>query len=294
MFPSKKKFAIVLITASLVFASGCIDFDEEEEPEGHGLVVESFEAVPSEVFSGDDFELFLDVRNMGDVEAREVTPEIYSAGGAQNGEFDPPDEDSLNPPTEEFEGEQVTFTSTMDAPTIDITDETLNIQTNIFYKYGTDARIRIPVISSEERRSREEAGEALPSIETTRVTDGPFTVRITGPSPAIIGEDDRDVTFTVHGNNVGGGRAYYIEDDAHPDPAREDLDKVYVEIESDDEEFDDEFDCEGETTVRHGDYFELHCSGDVDFDHFQEIPVDVSLNYGYRIRERTSVHVRRG
>ncbi len=292
MLSSKREFAIVLIAASLVFVSGCIDFDEEEETEGHGLVVEEFEGVPSEVFSEDEFELFLDVRNMGDVDAEEVTPELYSTGGATEVDdaWDPESVPSLSAPTQEFEGEQASFTRTLGAPDIEISDETLNIQTNIYYKYGTEARIRIPVISSEERRSREEAGEALPNIETPRVTDGPFTVRITGPDPAIIEEDDTGIMFTIHGNNVGGGRAYLS--DEHPDPGRDELDSVDVTIDTDGQITGVE--CDGETTVRHGDYFELHCSGDVDdFQEFQEIPIDVTVDYGYRIRERTSVYVRR-
>ncbi len=284
----KKQMVIVLLSVAVVFASGCIEFGEEEEPEGRALVVEVFEAIPDEVFSGDDFELVMDVRNMGDVVAENINPTLYSHGGATpDGDFD--EIAQLNPPTEEFEGEKATFQMSMRAPEIRVTDETVTTEVRVPYEYGTEARILIPALSKDEHRIRVETGETVPGIETARVTQGPFTVRIEGPAPALIEQGDEEFRFYVHGNNVGGGTPYLTQ--GHPDPSRDEINMVDVDLELHGASLVN--DCDGEVQVRGGNSFQMVCRAEIDsVQDFQEIPIDISVDYGYRIRESTSLRVR--
>lgn len=266
--------------------------DEDKEREiGDGVVINSFETVPSEVFSGDKFELFVDVRNLGDVEAKDINPELYTAGGASSQGFSSENTiESLNPPTDGSEGEKATFTLDMTAPDLDITDETVTPEVRVRYKYSTEARVFIPVLRKEEHRAMVEAGETIPGIQKPKVTKGPLTVGITGPDPALVEEGDKNFTFTVQGKNVGSGTAY--QSGGHPDPEREHINEIGIDIEPGDGLNLDDCD-EDSVTLRGGDSFQIVCSAEVKNTEqaFQEIPVELTLDYGYRVGKKTSVQV---
>ncbi len=298
MLSFKKELVIILITVSLVFASGCIEFGEDEEPAAYGLTIETLEAIPSQVFSGDTFELVLDVRNLGGVEAREIEPELYTAGGASTtDDFTPSSVGSLNPPTADFEGEGASFSLDMSAPTLSVSDETVRPEVRVPYKYKTESRILIPVLHEEEYRAIEGTDETVPRIEKARVTDGPFTVDITGPNPGRVGDGDIEVPFTVSGSNIGGGTAYL--ESGHPSPGTDDLNRIDIDVDIDHDDFDMSEDACDESSIRlrKDGSFHISCTmsfdGDIDDVTFEEVPVSLTLDYGYRIRQRTSAYVRR-
>ncbi|MFP4116673.1 MAG: hypothetical protein ACLFQ8_00025 [Candidatus Aenigmatarchaeota archaeon] len=290
----KKGFLIVLLAASLVFSSGCIEFGGgSEEETGQGLKITSFESIPSEVFSGDSFDLLLDVKNVGGVTAEDVQAEITQKSGATEGDLDTTTTINLDPPSQDFEGEMHTFDAEMNAPEISVGPENLDIKSRVYYKYNTNARVLLPVMMKDEYKERSRAGDEIPSMGVSRVSDGPFSVSIDGASPTLVEDKSgaKDFRFYIEGKNKGKGVPYHT--DGHASPDSDDLHDINVSIDlPDNVDWINDEDCSGDVTVRDGDDFQVICeanyTGDSDF---EEIPIDVDLDYGYYIDDQTSVKV---
>ncbi|GEM_PF-2497641 len=295
MVTRRKEMFIVLLAASLVFISGCIEFGEDDEEVGYGVEITSFDAIPPEVFSGDSFDLLLDVQNMGDRTAEDVWANVERAGGSI--EVDGfQDQVLLDPPTEDFEGEMHTFTASMTAPQISVGPENVGIRSRVYYKYETDARVLLPVIEKDEYAMRLEVGDPIPDMGVSRMSRGPLSVGIDGPSPVLIDEDDTTFRFYIQGQNIGGGVPYL--EDAHGEgeiPGREQRNRISVDVSFPEDtpvSWEDE-DCSDDNVRVYGGDFQIICRGEIDEDvNFLEVPIDVNLDYGYYIDQETSLTVK--
>lgn len=295
----KRNFLVFLVIASIVFFSGCIEFGDDDTVEtGHGVRITSFQAMPSEVFSGDSFDLLMDVQNVGDKTARDVEASITQTGGASESDDNGfGSGTNLAPPTDDFDGEIHTFEAEMDAPEITVGPESVTLKGRLYYEYETDARVLLPVMSREEYRTRIQAGDDIPGMGVSRVSRGPFTVDIDGPSPALIDDDDdeedeMDFRFYIRGENIGNGVPYDAE--SHPNPTRDDIHEieVIVNLPEDDADWVDDENCSDNVTVRAGNDFQAICHAKLqNHEDFIEIPIDVTLKYGYYIDSETSVNV---
>lgn len=291
---SKRSFFVILLAASVVVFSGCVEFGEEETETGRGLVITSFDAVPGEVFSGDSFDLLLDVQNVGDRTAENVVANITQKGGASEDNSGFTGDTDLDPPTEDFEGEIHTFDAEMNAPTISVGPEDVRLKGRVNYEYTTDARVLLPIIEKDEYMRRARADEEIPDMGVSRVSKGPFTVSIDGESPARIEEEegDVDVRFSIEGNNIGSGVPYNTE--GHPNPGSDDINEMEVDVDlGDNMEWGEHDDCSDDSVpVRGGDDFQVICRAEYNgAEDFDEVPIDVTLNYGYYIDSETSVRV---
>ncbi len=293
MAARRKEIFIVLIAVSLVFISGCIEFGEQEEEVGYGVEITSFDAIPPEVFSGDSFDLLLDVRNMGDRTADDVWANIERSGGITNVEgFD--DVMPLDPPTDEFQGEMHTFTASANAPQISIGPEDVNVRARVYYDYKTDSRVLLPVIGKDEYAMRLEVNDPIPEMGVSRMSRGPISVGIDGPSPVLVDEDDTTFRFYIEGRNIGGGVPYLTE--AHGDvPDRDQRNRIGVDVSFPEDapvSWEDE-DCSDDDVRVYGGDFQIICRGEVDEPvDFLEVPIDVTLDYGYYVDGETTLTVK--
>jgi len=292
-----KKVMLVLFVASIVVTSGCVETNNEEDSKsGQGLEVISFQAVPSEVFSEDSFDVSLEVQNKGGREAEDVRANLYSLSGAtpggdtfKSGNLD------LSAPTEDFGGERAILDWSLEAPEVPSgMEDTIKPTARIFYKYDTISRINIPAMSKSEHKRRLSSDSEIPEISTARVTPGPFSIDVQGPSPARVEDGDEEFHFYVHGTNLLDGVPYKV--DAHPDEegelGNEDTNVIEADIEMQGADITNN--CDGEdVNVIGGDSFQLNCKAEVDdVKPVQEIPVQITLDYGYYITDETSVKVR--
>lgn len=298
MTSTKKSFLVVLLASSVVFFSGCIELGGSEEKTVKGVKITAFESIPSEVFAGDSFDLLLDVKNTGGVTANDVQAEITQKGGASvssdGSNFT--GSENLDPPSQDFEGEMHTFEANMEAPESSIGSENLDIKSRVYYKYTTDARAILPVMEKDQYKTRVQAGDKIPSMGVSRDSSGPFSVSIDGNSPTLIESDDgeTDFRFYIKGKNTGNGVPYNKE--GHANPGSDHLHEINVTVSLDNHDnadFTPDGGCSGETTVRGGNDFQVICEGEYNGEQdFAEIPIDVTLDYGYYIDGQTSVQVK--
>lgn len=292
----------LVLVLGVVSISGCVQIGEEGGPDrfGNGLVISSFEAIPQNVFSGDDFDLILDVKNKGGHEAKDVAAYLYSTGTVEPDAPFQSVSNSLSPPTEEIGGEMDTVTWTLTAPDLrgGVTD-TLNPRVRVYYKYRTTGRVKMPVMSKSEFKRRKVRDESIPSIEQTTVSRGPLSVEISGQSPSLVEQGEKTFRVYITADNLLKGTAYHTSGhptEDSPTVAEKDLGEIEMMVQStgaslkDCSEYDGKF---ADISIRRGENIRKSCEFSVDgIKPMQEIPITVTFSYGYFLSDRTSVTVK--
>lgn len=309
-FFKEKSFLPVLgLLMAVVLVSGCIQVgggeDEEETRYGNGLVIKNFEAFPNEVFSGDTLDLIVDIQNKGGREAGGIWAEVYSLSGlacVNDGCEVKEDISSLDAPTSDFEGETVTETWELEAPSVHkgIADN-VNPQVRVYYDYSTVARNSIPVISRQEYKRKLQRDQSLPSAGSTTVSHGPFSVNIKSRSTAVLDEDENTFRVSILANNLLSGTAYTLdggyEKGTAPKSENDELDKVKVTVTP---SGNNKIDCGGtggfkdsyssKEDLRGGETLRMNCEVSLDSkSDSMDVPVDVELDYGYFLTDSASL-----
>lgn len=213
----KKPIQACLLIFSLILVSGCIN---QPPTSGSGVVVENFLSNPSEIYSGEPFQLQLMVRNTGPVDAKNVRFELFNIGTTHENKGL---EISCNPQCSDLierllapdthagtTGESKTCIwdcfSPKDVPRN--AKITFNPTLRIYYKYESTVAKVITIVSEEELRSLQSQGKTLPS-ETLNPSGGPIKLGIQMRTPVKYIEDTNKVIFpiAVTIENVGGGVA---------------------------------------------------------------------------------------
>jgi hypothetical protein len=215
----KKTIPLVLIVFCLVLVSGCTG---PQTPAGSGIVIEDFVPYPSEMYSGESFNLQLMVRNTGSFDARNVRFELSNIGTAYgNKELEIVCETECPHVIDRFlapdpqagtTGESMTCIWKCFAPEEIPRNERLVFNPNdrVHYYYESSIVKSVTIASEDELRSLLMQGRSLPS-ETTSLTEGPIRLGIQMRSPVKYSEKANEVTFpiSISIENVGGGVACY-------------------------------------------------------------------------------------
>ncbi|NIO21505.1 MAG: hypothetical protein GTN76_12385 [Candidatus Aenigmarchaeota archaeon] len=207
----------LLLIFCLILVSGCIG---QQTSSGDGLVIENFVSNPSEIYSGESFQLQLMVRNTGISDAKNVRFELSNIGttyGSRGLEISCEPEcldviQSLLAPDPQAgtTGESRTCIWNCFAPQ-DVPRNaklTFNPNLRIYYDYENTIVKSVTIVSEDELRSIQSQGIPLPS-EVVSPSGGPVTLSIQMRSPVKYIENSNTVTFpiAITIENVGGGVA---------------------------------------------------------------------------------------
>jgi len=230
-----KSIPLFSLVFCLVLISGCIGPQATSE---RGIVIENFLSNPSEMYSGEHFDLQLMIRNTGSVDARNVRFDLFNIGATY---ADKGLEISCKPECAEVierllapdphagtTGESKTCIWKCSTPE-DIPRNakiTFNPNIRVFYDYEGNIVKSVTIVSEDELKSTQVQGKPLPS-ETTSLTGGPIKLGIHVRSPVKYIKDADKVEFpiSISIENSGGGVPCYP---SCSEP--ENWDKVFLEM----------------------------------------------------------------
>lgn len=291
----------VLSLVLVVSVSGCIQVGEEEETKfGNGLIIDSFEAFPSSLFSGESYSVSAEVVNKGGRDANNILFYLFNV----NQDTDIKTTSKLEPPTENVPGEVASKVwDSVNAPSVEegITEE-VEPRVRVYYKYSTLATTSMPVLSRTEWKRMLREDENMPSPKSTTVTHGPLSVDINARSPITVQSDETEsFRISVTGNNIGSGTPYLR--DSHPEGSgdipisTENVNRISLQIDSGSDVVKGSGCLDGsqEVRVRKGNTFRYDCEITVKEGAVQtsaDVPLTVKLRYGYLVDDSASVDVR--
>jgi len=179
---------------------------------GAGVIPLEFKFTPSKVVSGDKALLSLTVQNLGSVEAKNVNvflfglPTDWREDGAPYRTFQTPF--NLEPPRTDTKvpGEKNTLTWILTAPQYlpQKIPFSYTASARICYPYKTTASGSIELLSEQEFVSLQREGRISEKPVAVKTTSAPLSIRIDSTQP-LLWRADKNVTFRVTINNVGGG-----------------------------------------------------------------------------------------
>jgi hypothetical protein len=203
------KMAFLLLSVAVLVAfSGCVSIGTTSST-GNGVVINVFEPRLSQIESGEDVSLHIEVQNKGEYNNAPAVAELTGINLQEWGVFDPyKDMGRLLAPDPESgtEGGLSTADWELRAPRLferqSLTYEPI---ARVYYYYETRAIKPVLFVTAEELKRLVDAGEALQS-DPTKVTSGPISIDIT-TGKFVKARDWQSSKFTlqVHLSNVGGG-----------------------------------------------------------------------------------------
>jgi len=232
---SGKQILMIPLIFSMVLLSGCTG---PQTTSGKGIVIENFISNPSEMYSGESFDLQLMIRNTGSVDAENVRFDLSNVGTTyENKGLEISCESECEEVIERFLapdpeagtiGESKTCIWKCSAPEEIPRNAkiTFNPSMRVYYDYECGIVKSVTIVSEDELKSIQAQGRPLPS-ETSDLTGGPVRLSIQMRSPVKYLKDSDKVEFpiSISVENTGGGVA------CHPscnDP--ENWNKVFLEM----------------------------------------------------------------
>ncbi len=199
------KQALLLLVLAILVLSGCVT---GPAPTGQGITILSFEAIPSEVYSGENVQLALKIQNQGASTAKDVKVKLFGIDPTEwqaGTRFDREIGDMVGA-IEGMPGatETIYWTVQTPSPGPGITYP-YTVTARVFYKYTTSAVQTITVVSEKEFMDLKDRGQTLP-IKSTVYTQGPLTIAMT-TKPVYASETWEKKWFPISFRiqNVGGG-----------------------------------------------------------------------------------------
>lgn len=296
----KKIFPFLI---GLVFLSGCLGIGGGgKEVSGYGIEITSFEVFgPPQIYSNDEIDLSLTVKNTGGKPARDVTGYLY--GLSEDWELTDEKKqvaDELKGPDEEMdiEGEQDNAIWTLVAPDLPkgLTN-TYNPRVRVFYLYSTSASTQVPIITRDEYRKMVREGEKIPKQKVTTVTKGPLGVEITSANPVIMRGEGEDFRLMVKVTNLNDGSVFKYDTENIPKLGTDDYNKIELKIDAEGVTAKEK-DCEAlensETVeLRRGEYLTYNCELKIDeIVTLTFVPININMDYGYIAEDSVSLKVR--
>ena len=303
-----KKILILMFVGLVIFSSGCVNlpWGKTSAPTTYGVVVNSFEPDFSEVESGDDVDLYLEIENNGGSKAEDVTAFLYNLGDLNNGQElsdNPYEFGSLEPPDESanLPGDIGTKTWTLTAPELPKgVTQVYSPRVRLFYKYHTIASTDITVLTKSEYKRLKEKNQLPEATPTTSITKGPLSITISAREPVIYESGTRekfDVFITV--GLIGQGSVFSPDADySNGEVSSDELDKIKIKIDTDGATSASTGSCDilnsfQEKTMRRGQSLTYSCELKPNtFTTRTMIPIRVTLYYGYLQDYSTSLTVR--
>ncbi len=200
----------LVVIAVVVAASGCTNTGSTVSfGPGVSIVTWEPELKNQDYNSGDRVKLLLKVKNLGEMDAKDVRAKVYgidlsSWGGTWSDEEDLGDLKAAN---EQYgtEGESRTKNWILEAPDLPKgTDVVYEPKVRVSYDYRTVATKPVTIVDREELRNLINQGKSIPS-ESTKYTAGPLSVEISTGNFIKTGGRDPYMPIHISIKNSGNG-----------------------------------------------------------------------------------------
>jgi len=190
------------ILAIVLLISGCVSF----KGNSGGVIILDFKPEISEVYSGEDVTFMLRIKNVGDVEAKNVYAELLGL----KEELSPNEEECkkgkgnvLLPSKEGIEGEEQICTWKYK-----VREKGLGIEyrpkVKVFYNYKTILVQGVNIMERKEMINLKNMGKTLPASPISK-TRSPVDISINMETPIIVYKDSVEVPFSIKIRNIGNG-----------------------------------------------------------------------------------------
>lgn len=290
-----KKALVLIAVAAVIFSSGCLEGvwpQGETMVTGNGVVVNMFEPDFPELEPEDEFDLYLEVENIGGTDAEKVYAHLFNIDADEwNVSSESVNIDGLEAPDEVagIPGDIGEATWEMQAPTVPegVVFE-YSPKVRLMYEYQTVASASIPLMEkSEYKRLKERNMLNVPAI-TTDVSKGPLAVTVSARTPIVIDDYGEDtVEFRINVNLLQAG-GVFDPDHSTSDMnlTSDDMDKLKIKIDASGVDTS-AIDCTAfgtsvEEDLRRGSSLIYTCELKAkEFSASTSIPITVTLDYGY-------------
>jgi hypothetical protein len=203
-----KKLPFLFLILAIVVLSGCVT-GPTAPGAGAGITILSFQAIPTQVASGDNVQLALQIQNQGSSMAKDVKVRLF---GIDPSEWEvgftrlEQDIGDMLGAREGVPGETKTIYWTIQAPSLPVgISQLYEPIVRIYYRYTTTAVQQISIVSESEFKDLYATGQTLP-IKSTVYTQGPLTLSVTN-KPVYASENWQRKWFpiSVKITNTGNG-----------------------------------------------------------------------------------------
>jgi len=194
---------IIIFLCFIVITSGCLT---QKTVLKNGVLIEEFDASPSQVYATEPVQLRLKIRNSGSVEAKNIRFEIF---GIDEREWlcttDCQTLESLLPPDKESNTEGQTKICLWNCKAASL-KSTYKPGIRIWYDYKTDVVRSLTIVSHDEIQRLQDKNMPLPS-EIVSSTSSPISIDIEIKTPLRYWKERNEITFPIAFKieNVGDG-----------------------------------------------------------------------------------------
>lgn len=172
---------------------------------GNGVAIEAFESDFSDVFSGEQVDFTVKIKNIGSQLAKGgkiafLGLEDWTSSFQRTCTFD-----ALIAPTPSTEGQSFLCSIQFIAPEVpDLVSVTYHPSARVAYTYSTTTLQHITIASQEEALKIEKGGGSL-TTDTATTTQSPIAITTEAQGPIRVFENSLTFPLTITVTNVGGG-----------------------------------------------------------------------------------------
>jgi hypothetical protein len=209
-----KKTLFLLLLILVLLVAGCIRQAPTPTGIATGVIIEKFAPERSEVFSGDEVVIRLNVKNVGEEDAENVRARLFGLGTDWGGERTASKSapDILQKSQPNIPGGTWEEYWNVVAPKDLKVDTSYSIGVRVLYKYKTTAYGTIKVYNDAYLKTKPEEAEKIlktSGIESFTVTKAPVTVSLIGVvRPLIFKNVGQNASVTIQVEDVGPGDPY--------------------------------------------------------------------------------------
>ncbi|MBL7205966.1 MAG: hypothetical protein ISS36_00025 [Candidatus Aenigmarchaeota archaeon] len=201
----KKKISLSIIILAIVFVSGCVQIPGGFGGGSGGVAIESFEPDFSTVYSGEQIQLRLLLRNTGSRDATNVRTTLTIFG--ESNDFCNEAKLLAADPEMGISGETKSCTYTVESGAPELPEKlsvTYTPSVRVEYGYSTVTVKSIAVGSYQELRKIKDIGGTIPT-ETITSTKSPVSLNIIAKGPVRVYDDSTVFPMEIVVSNTGGG-----------------------------------------------------------------------------------------
>ena len=209
-----KSYLPILAVAMVVIAAGCTSHSGSTISTNDGVVINSFESDDTTLYSGSSTTLYLDVQNVGGVDASDVSAYLLGADGWT---VSPGDKypkyfiGNLEAPKEGIPSSPRTITWHVTAPHLpEGVKQPFQLTARVVYRYKSNAAGKIDVYNDEEWKRTMSQNPTVSTVVPVQNSPGPIHVSIIGPSAVKLSSYQDGIPLNIKISNSGSG--YPIKD----------------------------------------------------------------------------------
>jgi len=297
-----KRLGLILIALTVIIA-GCTNGNGEEDVDGDGVRITSFDSDSTSIVEGQSTNLQLRTINEGDVDAENVVVRLFNLpmGDSdsvwqvtQGDDVTTHQGGTLRAGDDDIPAEEGETTWTLDAPEIGSQDRDYSAHTRLYYMYSTEANSDLELVEDDE-------WDGVQTDTGTSNTAGPIEIEVQSRSPIRYFDEEPEESLCLDIRNEGDGTPLnpdaLVQEDGNDRWETDDYEDE-VEVTIDDStgvEFESQTGEDGNTVTasltqdRDRQCFDMDLPGDISIR--QDVPLSITADYGYAIDDSTTLSV---